>query len=435
MMRLGVFTTICAVLASATWAAAPSPTPSATVIPDRFLRRWDPVTVFFPSDVGPAKGGPEDRPERFATLAPAHPGAFRWLDARTLQFRPAEPWPSLARFTWTVGGKPFVLTTLMAAPVETLPADGSEGLEAVGEVALTFPEPLDRRALSRMTTLELRPLPGIDGSHARWLTAADFDVKAVERASRADKATYVLTLHQAIPLGTRTLVHLRLSLDDKESESFKEISFSTAEPFRVVGLGCRGREYPITPDGTRYTREQAIRCDGPRRAVAIEFSSPPSALGPVQGRNLVRFTPAVSNVSFDLQGKTLEVAGDFAWEALYSVRLAAAPVAIEDARGRALQMAEPSELFLYFPRKPAYVKWGASQGIVERFGVQMVPVQGRGEDRLDLRIQPVAPLDRSFWPFPDQPVVVDESRRPPGPGEQPGPFSAPDRSITAAELT
>ena len=284
MLRLGVFTTICVVLASPTWAVEPAAAAGATVVvPDHFLRRWDPVTVFFPADRGPAKGGPEDHPERFATFAPAHPGAFRWLDARTLQFRPAEPWPSLARFTWTVDGKPFVLTTLMAAPLQTLPSDGSEGLEAVGEVALTFPEPLDVQALSRMTTLELRPLPGIDGSRARWLTGADFDVKAVERASRVDKATYVLALHQPIPLGTRAVVHLRLSLDDKESESFKEVSFSTAEPFRVVGLGCRGREYPVTPDGTRYTREQAIRCDGPRRAVAIEFSSAPDGARPGAG--------------------------------------------------------------------------------------------------------------------------------------------------------
>jgi len=34
----------------------------ATLVPDRFLRRWDPVTVFFSSDQGPAQGGPEDSP-------------------------------------------------------------------------------------------------------------------------------------------------------------------------------------------------------------------------------------------------------------------------------------------------------------------------------------------------------------------------------------
>ena len=61
------------------------------VVPDRFLRAWDPVTVFFDRDPGPPAGGPEDDAERFVRLAPAHPGAFTWLDARTLQFRPPSP--------------------------------------------------------------------------------------------------------------------------------------------------------------------------------------------------------------------------------------------------------------------------------------------------------------------------------------------------------
>ena len=42
----------------------------ALVVPDHFLRGWDPVTVFFPADTGPAQAGPEDHPERFVTLQP-----------------------------------------------------------------------------------------------------------------------------------------------------------------------------------------------------------------------------------------------------------------------------------------------------------------------------------------------------------------------------
>ena len=30
------------------------------VLPDQFLRRWDPITVLFDHDAGPAQGGPED---------------------------------------------------------------------------------------------------------------------------------------------------------------------------------------------------------------------------------------------------------------------------------------------------------------------------------------------------------------------------------------
>ena len=39
----------------------PAGATGTVVVPDRFLRRWDPVTVFFARDIGPAKGGPEDR--------------------------------------------------------------------------------------------------------------------------------------------------------------------------------------------------------------------------------------------------------------------------------------------------------------------------------------------------------------------------------------
>src|SRR5207244_4343203 len=165
-------------------ATRPAAATGMVVVPDHFLRRWDPVTVFFAQDVGPAKGGPEDHPERLVTLSPSHPGAFTWLDARTLQFRPAEPWPPLARF------------------------------------------------------------------------------------ARAGPATYVLELASPVPLGTRAVVHLRLSLDDDAAESFAEVAFSTAEPFRVIELGCRGagdsgerhRAYPVTPEGARYTEAQALGC-------------------------------------------------------------------------------------------------------------------------------------------------------------------------------
>jgi alpha-2-macroglobulin len=61
------------------------------VVPDHFLRRWDPLTILFATPRGPADGGPEDRPGRIVTLNPPKPGAWTWLGLNTLQFRPAEP--------------------------------------------------------------------------------------------------------------------------------------------------------------------------------------------------------------------------------------------------------------------------------------------------------------------------------------------------------
>lgn len=386
------------------------------VVPEHFLRRWDPVTVFFDTAVGPDTSCPEDQPDRFVRVTPAHPGAYHWIDSKTLQFRPAEPWPALARFEWRVGTRrPVPLTTLMAAATATLPSDGSEGLELVDSITMTFPEPMDPEALARMVTIELRELPGVGLERSRFLTRDDFEVKTVERKARADSATYVLALSSPIPSGTRAVVHLRLSLDDDRSESFTDIAFSTAQPFRTQEAGCQENAYPLTREGTRYTRDQAIECGTSDRAFVLRFSSPPRALGPVEARNLVRFTPPVENLSFSVQARTLEVAGSFDWDTLYRVNLA--PIPLKDDKGRELEMKGPSELFLYFPRKESFLRLPASRGIAERLGPQRVPLEGRGDPRVDLRIHRIDPLDRSFWPFPAQPVTVDESERPPGPGE------------------
>jgi len=406
-----------------------------TVIPERFLRRWDPVTIFFPGDVGPANGGPEDQPWKFVSMDRDHPGAYRWLDSRTLQFQPSEPWPSLSRFIWTADKKKTTLFTLMEAPVATIPSDKTEGLEQANEITLIFADPLNADALAGMISIELRPLPGIGADKSHWLTKKDFTIKVIERRSRSDKASYVLTLKEPIRPGIKAIVHLRLALDDKESQSFTEFSFSTAEPFRVIALGTREKRYPVTPEGSHYTREQAINGESEQRSIVVDFSSTPN-LEPdaliLAGRNLVRFTPTVTKLTYRLEGSQMVISGDFARDTLYHVSLA--PVPISDQQGKRLEMKGKSELFVFFPRMQSYIKLGSGQGIVERYGAQTVPVEGRGEERIDLRIYPVAPLDRSLWPFSKGPLETDDSRRPPGPGEEPLPFTAPERLPSAAEI-
>lgn len=387
------------------------------VVPDRFLRRWDPVTIFFDRDVGRPAGTPEDHPEEFVRCEPSQPGAFMWLDSRTLQFRPADPWTPLARSTWTVGGRRTVLHTLIPAPVRTLPQADTTGLEPVDAVTLVFPEPIAARDLAAMVTLELRPLPGIGAGEARWLTAEDFEVKTLERSAPDAEAGFVLNLDQPIPLGTRAVVHLRLSLDDDSDRSFTTFAFATAEPFRVVSVGVGSTRYPVTRDGTTYPADQAIDGGSDRRLVTVEFSSPPVAVGPVEARQLVRLTPAVDGLEAHWRGRLLEIDGNFRWDTIY--RVGVYPVPLVDNDGRPLEMRGPSEVSVFFPRRPAYLRLGRGEGMAELHGPRMVPVEGRGHDRFDLRIFPVDPLDRDFWPFPEDPVTVDESQRPPGPGETP----------------
>lgn len=410
----------------------PADATGTVIIPDHFLRRWDPVTIFFARDIGPAKGGPEDQPQRLVSMSPGHPGAFTWLDARTLQFRPSEPWPSLERFQWKAEEASVTLTTLMATPLSTYPSNASEGLEEVSQITLNFAEPLDTSALARMLRIELRPLPGIGPGDSRWLGASDYQIKTKERLSRQDPASYVLILKEPVPLGTRAVLHFRLSLDDDSTQSFYDISFSTAEPFRATAIGCRDKRYPLTAQGSRYSREQAINCTSGERILVLEFSAKPQNLDAIAGRNLVRFTPAVPNLNFSTHGRSLEIRGDFAWDTLYAVGVV--PARLEDENHRLLEMEGKSEVYLFFPRKPDYVQWGASQGIVERFGSKHVPIEGRGQERLDLRIFAIDPLDRSFWPFPERPIDVNELSRPPGPGEEPPKHTDPGRNISTAEL-
>ena len=424
-------------------ALRPASSPSGTVlVPDRFLRRWDAVTVFFDKDIG-RPGVAEDHPERLVTVSPPHPGAYTWLDSRTLQFRPADPWPPLTRFRWTADGHTATLATLMEAPAEILPAPNSEGLEPVDAITLTFAEPLPPEALAQMVTVELRLLPGIKGvegistggtggkGESRWLTREDFEVKTLERRSPSDKASYVLQLHSPIPLGMRATVHLRLSLEDEPARAFAEYTFATATPFRVTTVGGGNMRFPVAPGGTRYTRDQAINADTDNRAVVLEFSATPGPIDPVHGRNLVRITPPVDKLDFRTEGKTLEVHGDFLWDTLYSVAVTKSDV--KDQDGRPLEMDGESEVFVYFPRRAPYLHLKAAQGVVERFGPKNVPLEGRGFDRFDLRIYRIDPLDRSFWPFPEQPVTVDESHRPPGPGEAPEPFREPSHYPSRAD--
>ncbi|WP_455210457.1 alpha-2-macroglobulin family protein [Kaarinaea lacus] len=320
----------------------------------------------------------------------------------------------------------------MSAPRKTIPADGASGLDPVNSIVLTFDEPLDVDALANMVTIELRPLPGVGAVSPRWLDKDDFTVKISDRSRRSDPAVYALVLNQSIAAGQQVMVHLRLSLQDSIEQSFRQIRFATAEPFRIVRFGCAANRYPVTPEGVRYTKEQAIQCNSNNTVLEVEFSSPLAEFNAVQARNLVRLTPAVKDLQFSHYGKTLAIRGKFSADTLYQLNLL--PSSIYDVQQRPLQQSGVSELFLYFPPKHPFLEWEASHGIVERYGPQMVPVKGRGHDRLDLRIYTVNPLDRSFWPFPQQPISIDESQRPPGPGEQAESFDNASRFISTGEL-
>jgi uncharacterized protein YfaS (alpha-2-macroglobulin family) len=332
-----------------------------------------------------------------------------------------------------MSGETHTLTTLMEPPLRTMPADNTSELAPVDTITLSFKEPVAVETLARLVRIELRQLPGVNDAESRWLDEEDFQIKVMERLQRSDPASYVLMLKEAVPGATQAIIHLRLSLDDSVEQSFKRIRFATAAPFRVKTFGCSGNRYPGAPGGVSYSRDQAISCNSNNRSVEIEFSSKLGQPGPIEARNLVRFTPAVEDLSVHSYDKMLTIRGKFVADTLYRLNLIESP--LKDATARPLQLSGKHELYFHFPAQPAFLAWESAQGIIERFGPQMVPLKGRGYERLDLRIYPVDPLNRSFWPFPNGAVMVNEAGRPPGPGEEPAPFNQSQRNIYQNELS
>ncbi len=395
-------------------------TDGASVVPDHFLRRWDPLTVLFPTDTGPATPAAEDAPERFVTLTPKQPGAWRWLGPRVLQFRPSEPWTPLARVRVAAGGQSTTLVPLLAEPLHTAPDDAPEGIAALDTIALTFPEPVDTTALARLLTVEVRHLPGIDATGAQMLTALDFDIRALDRAARGDPQTYLVLLHTPLPDARLAILRLRLSDAAGLDAPIFEKRLHTATPFTLEGLACGDGYNATIGDGVTQCAPEGSGVR--RRSIMLNFSAPPAKLDIIAARNSLRISPPIDDLGVSGGGADARftITGNFAADTEYTLRIM--PGTLADARGRPLDTAVAPERFA-FRRVPPALGWDAAQGIAERLGPQMLPLHGHGYDRADLRIHRIDPLDRDFWPFPKSPVMTSDDAAPPLPGNEPAPWT------------
>ena len=394
-----------------------------TVVPERFLRGYDPITVFFSAPpLGLDKKGPEDHPDYLAErevfqLAPEHPGELIWIDAKTLQFIPTIPWTALSRYTVHAQGKAHPLVTFMREPVQIVPESGSRALDPVKEMTLFFEEPLDIETLASMLMFEIQDLPGVEEQQRVWLTKEDFTLKELERLSLSSPAQYHLTFHTPITFGKHITLHLKLSVDETLEGTVARYTFTTKPVFRVTGVGSEYTMFPVAAGGSVFSIEQPLTRDDNSEPVFIEFSD---RLGPVtlpEVKRFVRFDPAVRNFRFNVSGRRLYFYFDTDSDTLYKLSLH--PVPLRDDAGRELVFKGETEVHFFYPHADPYLRWQYSQGIVERYGPQHFPMEGRGDEQVDLRIYKLEPLDRNFWPFPSNSVEVDESLRPPGPGEEP----------------
>ncbi|OBS53228.1 MULTISPECIES: alpha-2-macroglobulin [Methylosinus] len=409
----------------------------ARVVPEKFLRSFDPITIFFDRDSGPKAGGPEDAHEKFVKLSPEPAGEWRWIGARALQFRPAEPWKPLERVSVETAGVATRLAALLPTPTSTEPGDGAEPLADLERITLIFPEPVDIAALSRLLTIELRSAPGLSPLGGQRLSEKDYDIRAVERAERSAEQRVAIRLREPVRDGRVAILRLKLADEPGLDDEIFELRARSAAPFSVTEASCGRGWSDEKQDGvlrcafgyslagsasSEGEEEEAAPAYRPanRRRLTLTFTEQPDALDILRAREALRVTPPVDDLAVEIDHKRLDIYGKFLSDRVYEISVA--PGALTDIRKRALA-ARFSQRFAFDRDKPS-LAWDATQGLVERFGPQLLPLRGRGYDRADIRIHAIDPLARDFWPFPKNGVETEDSAPPPLPGNEPAHWSA-----------
>jgi len=409
----------------------------ARVVPEKFLRDWDPVTVFFDSDAGPKNGGPADAHEKFASMTPEPAGEWRWLGPRALQFRPAEPWTPLARFVVKSGSSETRLVALLPTPSSTTPAEGADPIAELTQIALTFPSPVEAKALARLLAIEIRPSPGVSPRGGRMLSSGDFDILPLERSKRSAEQSYVIKFREAIADGQLAVIRLKLADEPGFDEETFELRVRTATPFTVADSTCGRGWNDDKIDGVLRCASNGAAAPAPesdaeeggdagsqyapanKRRLSLRFSAEPAPLDILRAREALRFTPPVDDLSVEVDRQRLKITAKFLSDRVYELNIA--PGALHDARGRTLAGAF-AQRFAFTRDAPA-LQWDAGFGIVERLGPQVLPLRGRGVERADIRIHAIDPLSRDFWPFPDHGVDTADAAAPPLPGDEPKAWS------------
>ncbi len=411
-----LFTALCSVTAFAQYSAGDDgqrPAGAGTrVLPETFLRGYDPVTVYFDGDQVPQKGPADDGP-RYLSFAPAWPGAYTWVDRRTLQFRPAEPWPALARFQLDAKGTKKIVTTMMSPPSAMAPGAGTEGLKPFRVVTLTFPQTLPPASLKKMLSLEIRDLPGLADSPRKKVQS--YSLAPLPRASQRDPATWAITLEDDVPEGKQLVVSVSLALGN-EGTTLWSGRLSTRTAFTLQGVQCGNANFPLI-GGASTPKDLALGCGNRGDLPQLIFTSPPADLTLTSLRKLVHLEPSVPDLHFALYGERVQLQGKFVPDTLYKLSLSPSP--IRDDAGRPLRDVKAADVYFHLGWKASFLRFTQSTAIIEAKGPRMVPLQGYGEPRADVRVYRVDPLHTGLWPFPSSPIVLDEQSAPPFPGEEP----------------
>jgi uncharacterized protein YfaS (alpha-2-macroglobulin family) len=405
----------------------------ARVVPEKFLRSWDPITIFFDSTNGPKAGGPEDAASKFVSLFPEPAGEWRWLGPRALQFRPAEPWKPLQRVTIKTSDYGTRLVTLLPTPSATTPTESADPVSELAQISLTFPEPVDLAALGRLLSIELRPSPGVSSRGGQMLTAADYEIRPLERAERSALQTYLVKFREAIADGRVAVLRLRLADEAGLDDETYELRVRTATPFAVTEASCghgwnddkldgvlrcasSGPVAAAPESGEEEGRETSQPyAPANKRRLTLAFSATPEELDILKARETLRISPPVDDLAVEIDRQHLKISAKFLSDRIYELSIA--PGSLRDSRKRPLA-SNFTQRFAFTRDAPA-LQWDAGRGIVERLGPKILPLRGRGYDRADIRIHAIDPLSRDFWPFPQIGVETADAAAPPLPGNEP----------------
>ncbi len=377
--------------------------------PERFLHLWDPITVFFAEDRGPASPGVEVAGEHLLSVNPPHPGAFLWVNARTLQFRPAEPWRAFARYTVTWPGGRRVLVAVPDPPEELVPAPREEAQE-VREVTLAFAHPVDQEGLA--AALRVVVTPRGEGGRPQAFAGKTLELKVL---AGEGKTRYSFRFPAPLPPESQVTVELASSVEGAPEVVWYREHFFTAAGFYLTAVGCGDQLLPLPASGLRLKPQEALPCPSGSH-IRLRFSQPLGQPSVVEVRNLLRLSPPVADWRFEAWEKEIVIGGSFRPGTTY--RLDLGPSALKSARGAAFSGPKGAVVYLAFPEAPRYLQLAAGSGTVERSGPKMVPVTGQGQDLVEVTLIPIDPLAREFFPFPSQPVQVEEAGKPPAPGEE-----------------
>lgn len=385
------------------------------IMPANFLREFDPITILYGRDMHPGGAGPLDHPERYLSIRPAPRGEYRWLDARTVEFRPTEAWKPMQVYTVEASNETRRLAALLAPPVGIFPAPGSRDLAPFSRVRLEFSQPIDPDILSKLVTFETTPLPGIGTKNVKVHGPSDYVIKASERSTNGS-ASYTFVFKRPFSNGMRVRTVVRLAADATLSDAKRVYHADTRKEFSLEKAGSYDYQFTLDPSGSSYNRDQAIRI-GQDGSLIFDFSATPSALTVSQVKSLLNFSPAPRRMDWSLSGNRLTVRLSVEQEHLYNVVVS--PANIKDADGRKLQLDNSCSFFFFQPLDRHVARWGLGKGLVERFGPQHFPLLVSGFKSLDLRAYKIDPYHKAFWPFPNAGVRIDETISPPGPGEEP----------------